>query len=66
MSARCREFTGTVTAAAIIAAMLMVPAMWAASAAVTPRIQVTPNEAGRRVDVTVDGKPFTSYIYPTS
>ncbi len=25
-----------------------------------------PNEAARRVDVTVDGKPFTSYIWPTS
>ena len=30
------------------------------------RIQVTPDEAGRRVDVTIDGKPFTSYIYPTT
>jgi hypothetical protein len=30
------------------------------------RIQVVPNEAGRRVDVIVDGKPFTSYIWPTT
>jgi hypothetical protein len=30
------------------------------------RVQVTPNEAQRRVDVTVDGKPFTSYIWPTT
>src|SRR3954447_7841822 len=30
------------------------------------RIQVVPNEAARRVDVTIDGKPFTSYIYPTT
>ena len=29
-------------------------------------VQVTAREAERRVDVTVDGKPFTSYIYPTS
>ena len=29
-----------------------------------PRIQVVANEAARRVDVTIDGKPFTSYIYP--
>lgn len=29
-----------------------------------PRIQVVSNEAARRVDVTIDGKPFTSYIYP--
>jgi hypothetical protein len=26
--------------------------------------QVVANEAARRVDITVDGKPFTSYIYP--
>jgi len=30
------------------------------------RVQVTPNEARRRVDVTIDGKPFTSYIWPTT
>src|SRR3954470_10738447 len=30
------------------------------------RIQVVPNDAARRVDVTIDGKPFTSYIYPTT
>jgi hypothetical protein len=29
-------------------------------------VAVVPNEAGRRVDVTIDGKPFTSYIYPDS
>lgn len=29
-------------------------------------VKVTPNESARRVDVTVDGKPFTSYVYPTS
>lgn len=27
-------------------------------------IQLTHNEAQKRVDVTVDGKPFTAYIYP--
>lgn len=32
----------------------------------TARVQVVPNEAGRRVDVVIDGKPFTSYIYPTT
>jgi len=32
----------------------------------TPRVEVVPREAERRVDVLVDGKPFTSYIYPTS
>src|SRR6478672_6850132 len=28
------------------------------------RIQVTPNESARRVDITIDGKPFTSYLWP--
>ncbi len=28
------------------------------------RIRVTPKEAERRVDITIDGKPFTSYIWP--
>ena len=27
-------------------------------------VQVVTNEASRRVDITVDGKPFTSYIWP--
>ena len=28
------------------------------------RIRVVPNEAQRRVDVVIDGQPFTSYIWP--
>jgi hypothetical protein len=32
----------------------------------SPRIKITPNEAAQRVDITVDGKPFTSYIWPSS
>src|SRR5437899_3216932 len=31
-----------------------------------PSVQVVPKEAERRVDVLVDGQPFTSYIWPTS
>src|SRR6266851_1633557 len=30
------------------------------------QVDVVPHEALRRVDITVDGKPFTSYIYPTT
>ncbi len=29
-------------------------------------VQVKADEAGRRVDITIDGKPFTSYIWPTN
>src|SRR2546430_164772 len=28
------------------------------------RVTVTPNEAARRVDVSIGGQPFTSYIWP--
>ena len=31
-----------------------------------PRVEVLARDADRRVDVTVDGKPFTSYIYPAT
>jgi hypothetical protein len=38
-----------------------------AGRAQTPEfVQVTERDADRRVDVTVGGKPFTSYIYPAS
>jgi hypothetical protein len=30
------------------------------------RIRVVPNEPARRVDVQIDGKPFTAYIWPTT
>ena len=30
------------------------------------RILVTPHENAKRVDVTIDGKPFTSYIWPST
>ncbi len=29
-------------------------------------VEVVANEADRRVDVTIDGKPFTSYMWPTT
>src|SRR6266487_5576998 len=30
------------------------------------QVEVIPNEAQRRVDIAVDGQPFTSYIWPTT
>ncbi|HEX9107400.1 MAG TPA: PmoA family protein, partial [Longimicrobiales bacterium] len=36
----------------------------AAAAPDAPRVQVVRKDADRRVDVLVDGQPFTSYIYP--
>ncbi|MBW3631139.1 MAG: PmoA family protein [Gemmatimonadetes bacterium] len=31
-----------------------------------PMVQVSANEAAQRVDVTVDGRPFTSYLFPST
>lgn len=47
--------------------LLAASAAWAAIALPAPAnggVQVIPDEARRRVDVIVDGKPFTSYIWP--
>lgn len=44
--------------------LLMALALQAAPAAADTGVAVVPNEAARRVDVLVDGKPFTSYIWP--
>ena len=30
------------------------------------QMKVTPNEAAKRVDITFDGKPFTSFVWPVS
>src|SRR5664280_2530871 len=50
---------GTVLAAA--------PFIAASDLAATPAkgVKVAANEAQHRVDITIDGQPFTSYIWPT-
>jgi hypothetical protein len=45
---------------------LWLPALAGAQAAGPNRVEVVPHEDLHRVDVTVDGKPFTCYIYPTT
>ncbi len=37
-----------------------------AAQAAAKGVQIVANDAGKRVDITIDGKPFTSYIYPES
>ncbi len=51
-------------ATAATAALLII--FLAVSGAQTARIQVVPNESARRADVLIDGKPFTSYIWPAT
>src|SRR5215510_9907634 len=48
---------------AVLASILASVALVAAAPS---GVTVVPNEAERRVDVLIDGKPFTSYIWPTS
>ena len=47
------------TAASGLALMTTLPTFASAKG-----VQVNPDEANRRVDITIDGKPFTSYIWP--
>ena len=51
-----------------ISTLLLAPLVIAAAAVTvtteTPRIQVVAHQVAPRVDVTIDGKPFTSYMYP--
>ena len=52
---------GAILAGAILAAtVLTAPIMGAAG------VDVKVNEAAKRVDITIDGKPFTSYIWPST
>ena len=37
-----------------------------AASSVAQGVKVTANEAERRVDISIDGKPFTSYLWPAS
>ena len=46
---------------------LAASSMLAAGALAAPKgVQVVPDQANRRVDITIDGLPFTSYIWPAT
>ncbi len=51
---------------AVVAALLLVCGVTAKQNASGERIRVVPDEAERRVDITIDGQPFTAYVWPTS
>ena len=44
--------------------VLLVAAVLALPLGAATGVEITVNESARRVDVTIDGKPFTSYIWP--
>jgi hypothetical protein len=48
-----------------IAVLLLVFGVVAQSAPQSDRISVVPSEAATRVDISIDGKSFTSYIWPS-
>ena len=48
----------------IVLAVLMTMLMTAQAQKTEKGVRVVPNEAARRVDVIIDGQPFTSYIWP--
>jgi hypothetical protein len=52
--------------AAIIFSSLLIGGLAFTSCAQDKRFAIKENKAEKRVDITVDGKPFTSYIYPES
>ena len=49
----------------VVAAAMVLP-MHDLHAARKPGVQVVPDEAQRRVDITIDGQAFTSYVWPTT
>lgn len=49
-----------------LAMSMMLFQVSASAAAPADGVRVVADEAQRRVDITIDGKPFTSYIWPTS
>lgn len=48
----------------VVAVLTFAGAELAAAKELAPRVEVVRRDSERRVDVSVDGKPFTSYIHP--
>jgi len=58
--------SGIIRSAVVVALLAGGAAIVVAAADGKKGVQLVVNEAGRRVDVLVDGQPFTSYIWPTT
>ncbi len=59
-----KQPSGSAAVALVVVAAAATIAVAVSAAPARPRVVVTPNEGARRVDVTIDGRPFTSYIWP--
>ena len=64
-TSRTRSWWAVACAAAGAVALVSIPAV-AEKGNGGSGVKLKVDEAGRRVDVTVDGKPFTSYVWPTT
>ncbi len=54
------------TVAVVFVLAFFVKSIVSAGASTTQRVSVVVNEPERRVDISIGGKPFTSYIWPTT
>ena len=61
-----RGLSGGAGLVAVVATLLLVWSVAAKQNASGERIRVVPSEAERRVDISIDGQPFTAYVWPTS
>jgi hypothetical protein len=61
-----RGLSGGASFIAVVAAFVVVSLVAAKQSNFADRIRVVADEPGRRVNVSIDGQPFTAYIWPTS
>jgi hypothetical protein len=61
-----RDSAVGVSFGAVFATLLLVCCVAAKQNSASERIKVVVNEVSRRVDISIDGKPFTSYIWSTT
>jgi hypothetical protein len=61
-----RGVCSAILAGAILAGAILAVAVTAAPLMGAGGVDVKVNEAAKRVDITIDGKPFTSYIWPST
>lgn len=61
-----RGLSGAAGPVAVMAVLLLVCSVAAKQNASGERIRVVADEAARRVDISIDGRPFTAYLWPAT
>ena len=54
------------TALLLTTATMVTAGVYVSAQDPAPQVQVVARESDKRVDVTIGGKPFTSYLWPTT